>query len=147
AKEKPPEDAIIDTSSRRSTMGDTEVVSEGSAATTQGGNVVPNNQPAAGQKISEAGYQQRIERLESLYGTNNVHSLEKHGAQTKGLKQYRRVQQPRYPNPTTGAPGNATKTASKFLTMKTTTKFYVKRSCNAKLTQMFMTLTSHWIEI
>lgn len=69
-------------------------------------------------KITEAQYRQRIERLESIYGTSNVHSLEKHGAQTKGIKQYRRVQQKHYPNPTTGAPRNKTKTASKFLTNK-----------------------------
>ncbi|WP_269777254.1 RHS repeat domain-containing protein [Motilimonas pumila] len=73
---------------------------------------------SAGQKISEAGYLQRIERLESIYGSPNVHSLEKHGAETTGMKQYRRVQQEHYPNPTTGAPGNKTKTASKFLTNK-----------------------------
>jgi len=67
---------------------------------------------STGQKISEAGYLKRVERLESLYGTKNVHSLEKHGAQTTGMKQYRRVQHKDYPNPTTGAPGNKTKTAS-----------------------------------
>lgn len=70
------------------------------------------------QKISEAGYLSRIERLESIYGSQGVHSIEKHGAQTTGMKQYRRVQHKDYPNPTTGAPGNKTKTASKFLTHK-----------------------------
>ena len=80
-----------------------------------GGEVVSGS---TGQKIPDAVYLQRIERLESIYGTSNVHSLEKHGAQTTGIKQYRRVQHKDYPNPTTGAPGNKTKTASKFLTNK-----------------------------
>lgn len=69
-------------------------------------------------KISESGYRARIESLEKHYGTINVHSLEKHGAPTTGLAQYRRVKNTDYPNPTTGAPGNPTKNASKFLTNK-----------------------------
>jgi len=69
-------------------------------------------------QMTEADYLRRIQMLEKNFGTGNVHSLEKHGAQTTGLAQYRRVQQPSYPNPTTGAPGNPTKTASKFLTYR-----------------------------
>lgn len=61
---------------------------------------------STGQQISEAGYLKRIERLESIYGSPNVYSLEKHGAQTTGMKQYRRVQHKDYPNPATGV--NAT---------------------------------------
>jgi hypothetical protein len=56
--------------------------------------------------------------LVPFFWAENVHSREKHGAQTTGIKQYRRVQREDYPNPTTGEPGNKTKVASKFLTNK-----------------------------
>jgi len=63
----------------------------------------------------EANYLRRIQGIEAKYGAPGVHSLQKHGAQTTALSQYRRVSRPDYPNPTTGAAGNATKNASKFL--------------------------------
>ena len=44
-----------------------------------------------------------------------MHSLQRHGAQTSVIAQYRRVARNHYPNPTTGAAGTATKNASKFL--------------------------------
>lgn len=92
--------------------------SKASKMVKRGDGKLGKNPDRTGQKISEAGYLERIERLESIYGSPNVHSLEKHGAQTTGMKQYRRVQHKDYPNPTTGVPGNKTKTASKFLTNK-----------------------------
>jgi len=75
--------------------------------------VAPND---AARELTEADYLRRIQLLEKHFGTSNVHSLQKHGAQPSGLAQYRRVQRSTYPNPTTGAPGNPTKVASKFLT-------------------------------
>jgi hypothetical protein len=68
--------------------------------------------------LSEDEYKRRIEMLERKYGSSNVHSLEKHGAQTSAISQYRRVKDASYPNPSTGAPGAPTKKASKFLTNK-----------------------------
>lgn len=66
-------------------------------------------------ELSEANYARRIHELELSLGTPNVHSLQKHGAQTTFLSQFRRVQQLNYPNPTTGLTGNPTKNASRFL--------------------------------
>jgi hypothetical protein len=68
------------------------------------------------EELREANYGRRIRDLEATHGTPNVHSLEKHGAQTTSQAQLDRVSLPDYPNPTTGQPGNATKTASRFFT-------------------------------
>jgi RHS repeat-associated protein len=97
---------------RSASKGRGAIVKESS---TGPGAKVSNN---SNQKISEVGYKKRVERLESIYGSKNVHSLEKHGAQTSGLAQYRRVKNANYPNPTTGSSGRRTKNASKFLTNK-----------------------------
>ncbi|VUD69395.1 hypothetical protein TDB9533_04762 [Thalassocella blandensis] len=79
--------------------------------------------------MTEVDYKKRVEFLEQNYGTQtpgrSVHSLEKHGAQTRILKQYRRVKHPDYLNPTTGLPGQPTKKASKFLSHKD--HYYVLR--------------------
>ncbi|MFK7767717.1 MAG: RHS repeat-associated core domain-containing protein [Mariniblastus sp.] len=69
-------------------------------------------------ELSEANYGRLVRKLEAEHGTPNVHSVEKHGAQTTLGAQRRRVQDAGYPNPTTGANGNATKTASKFRSNK-----------------------------
>ena len=68
------------------------------------------------EELHEANYGRRIRDLEATHGTPNVHSLEKHVAQTTSQAQLDRVSLPDHPNPTTGQPGNATKTASRFFT-------------------------------
>jgi len=80
------------------------------------GHLSPTQRQARITELSEANYLRRIQEIEANYGAPGIHSLQKHGAQTTALSQYRRVSRPSYPNPATGAAGNPTKNASKFLT-------------------------------
>ena len=82
------------------------------------GDLSPVQRQARIAELSEANYGRRVQDLEATYGTSNVHSIEKHGAQTTSGSQYLRVRGLNYPNPTTGVGGTPIKTASRFLSNK-----------------------------